>query len=89
MPVSSHSGQYSAKDYNKLKPFEKAKVKQLREEERKKERKDKSEARSVAAVTTQEDAPPDDDEGTKTPVVSNAGKQVGRSVHGEQQKPAA
>ena len=87
--IAIHSGQYSAKDYNKLKPFEKAKVKQLREEAKKKEKKDKSEARSVAAVTTQEDAPPDDDEGTKTPVVSNAGKQFGRAVHGEQQKPAA
>ncbi len=87
--IAIHSGHYSAKDYNKLKPFEKAKVKQLREEAKKREKKDKSEARSVAAVTTQEDAPPDDDEGTKTPVVSNAGKQFGRAVHGEQQKPAA
>ena len=35
--IAIHSGQYSAKDYNKLKPFEKAKVKQLREEAKKKE----------------------------------------------------
>jgi hypothetical protein len=87
--IAIHSGQYSAKDYNKRKPYEKAKVKQLREEAMKKEKKDKSEAQSVAAVTTQEDAPPDDDEGSKTPVVSNAGIQFGRAVHGEQQKPAA
>jgi hypothetical protein len=88
--IAIHSWQYSAKDYNKLKPFEKAKkVKQLRKEAKKKEKKDKSEAQSVAAVTTQEDAPPDDDEGTETLVVSNAGKQFGRAVHGEQQKPAA
>jgi hypothetical protein len=39
-----HSGQYSAEDYNKLKPFEKAKFKQLCEEAKKKEKKDKSEA---------------------------------------------
>ena len=71
--IAIHSGQYSAKDYNKLKPFEKAKVKQLREEAKKKEKKEKSEARSVAAVTTQEDAPPDD-EGKETLVPSNAGK---------------
>jgi len=85
--IAIHSGQYSAKDYNKLKPFEKAKVKQLREEAKKKEKKEKSEARSVAAVTTQEDAPPDD-EGKETPVPSNAGKQFGRAAHVEQQKPA-
>ena len=86
--IAIHSGQYSAKDYNKLKPFEKAKVKQLREEAKKKEKKDKSDARSVAVVATQEEAPPDDNEGTKTPVVSNAGKQFGRAAHGEQQKQA-
>ncbi|KAI2493496.1 hypothetical protein MHU86_21046 [Fragilaria crotonensis] len=80
--IAIHSGQYSAKDYNKLKPFEKAKVKQLREEAKKKEKKDKSDARSVAVVATQEEAPPDDNEGTKTPVVSNAGKQFGRAAHG-------
>ncbi|KAI2503960.1 Reverse transcriptase (RNA-dependent DNA polymerase) [Fragilaria crotonensis] len=57
--IAIHSGQYSAKDYNKLKPFEKAKVMQLREEAKKKEKKKKSEAQSVAAVTTQEYAPPD------------------------------
>ncbi|KAI2502118.1 Reverse transcriptase (RNA-dependent DNA polymerase) [Fragilaria crotonensis] len=79
--IAIHSGQYSAKDYNKLKPFEKAKVKQLREEAKKKEKKDKSDARSVAVVATQEEAPPDDNEGTKTPVVSNAGKQFGRAAH--------
>ena len=85
-----HSGQYSAKDYNKLKPFEKAKVKQLREEAKKKEKKDKSEARNVAAVTTQEEAPPEDDKGNKPTVFSNAaGKQFGRAAHsGLQQKPA-
>ncbi|KAI2512990.1 hypothetical protein MHU86_1536 [Fragilaria crotonensis] len=32
--IAIHSGQYSAKDYNKLKPFEKAKVKQLRRRRR-------------------------------------------------------
>jgi hypothetical protein len=87
--VAIHSGQYSAKDYNKLKPYEKAKVKQLREEAKKKEKKDKPDARSVAVVATQEDAPPDDDDAvTKTPVASNAGKQFGRAAHGEQQKQA-
>ncbi|KAI2494620.1 hypothetical protein MHU86_19898 [Fragilaria crotonensis] len=67
--IAIHSGQYSAKDYNKLKPFEKAKVKQLREEAKKKEKKEKSEARSVVADTTQEDAPPDN-EGKETPWMS-------------------
>jgi hypothetical protein len=85
--IAIHSGQYSAKDYNKLKPFEKAKVKQLREEAKNKEKKEKSEARSVAAVTTQEEAPPDD-EGKETLVPSNAGKQFGRAAHVVQQKPA-
>jgi hypothetical protein len=42
--IAIHSGQYSAKDYNKLKPFEKAKVKQLCKEAKKKEKKDKSKA---------------------------------------------
>ena len=43
-------------------PFEKAKVKQLREEAKKKE---KSETRSVAVDTTQEDVSPEADGGTK------------------------
>jgi hypothetical protein len=87
--IPIHSGQYSAKDYNKLKPFEKAKVKQLREEAKKKE---KSETRSVAVVTTQEDVPPEADgdtkEKTKTSLTSNAGHQFGRAAHGEQKKAA-
>jgi len=48
--IPIHSGQYSAKDYNKLKPFEKLKVRQLREEAKKRE---KSDARNIAAVATQ------------------------------------
>ncbi len=36
--IAIHSGQYSAKDYNKLKPYEKAKVKQLRKEAKEKEK---------------------------------------------------
>lgn len=88
--IAIHSGPYSAKDYNKLKPFEKAKVKQLREDAKKKEKKDKSDGRNVAAVSTtpEEVTPQEEDEGTKTPVVSNAGKQFGRAAHGEQQKSA-
>ncbi|KAI2496370.1 hypothetical protein MHU86_18149 [Fragilaria crotonensis] len=73
------------KPSRRLKPFEKAKVKQLREA-KKKEKKEKSEARSVAAVTTQEDAPPDNE--GRRPLSSNAGKQFGRAAHVEQQKPA-
>ena len=70
-----------------MKPFEKAKVKQLHKEAKKKEKKEKSEAQSVAAVATQEDTPPDN-EGMETPAPSNAGKQFGRAAHVEQQKPA-
>jgi hypothetical protein len=77
--MAIHSGQYSAKDYNKLKPFEKAKVKQLRDEAKKKEN---SETRNVAAVAIQEDIPPDVEAGIKTPITSNAGNQFGRAVHG-------
>jgi len=87
--IPIHSGPYSAKDYNKLKPFEKAKVKQLREEAKKKEKKDKPEGRNVASVnTTQEESPLEEDDGTQTPIVSNAGKQFGRAAHGAQQKMA-
>ncbi len=72
-----------------MKPFEKAKVKQLRKEAKKKE---KSETRSVAVVTTQEDVSPEADggtkEGTKAPLTSNAGNQFGRAAHGEQKKAA-
>ncbi|KAI2506604.1 hypothetical protein MHU86_7814 [Fragilaria crotonensis] len=81
-------GKFSFDQLQQIEAFEKAKVKQLREEAKKKEKKDKSDARSVAVVATQEEAPPDDNEGTKTPVVSNAGKQFGRAAHGEQQKQA-
>ena len=84
--IAIHSGQYSAKDYNKLKPFEKAKVKQLREEAKKKEK--DSETRNVAAVTTKEDISPEIEDGIKTPVTSNAGSQFGRSAH-VGQKPRA
>ena len=85
--MAIHSGQYSAKDYNKLKPFEKAKVKQLREEAKKKEK--DSEMRSVAAVSAKEDVPPaDTDDGLVTPVTSNAGHQFGRAAH-VGQKPQA
>ena len=85
--MAIHAGQYSAKDYNKLKPFGKAKVKQLREEAKKKEK--KSEARSVAAVTTQEDdAQPEVGNATVTSVPSNAGQQFGRAAHSEQKKSA-
>jgi hypothetical protein len=73
--------------YNKLKPFEKAKVKQLREEAKKKE---KSETRNVAVVTTQEVIPPKAEEsakeGTKASATSNAGNQFGRAAHDEQKK---
>ena len=85
--MAIHSGQYSANDYNKLKPFEKAKVKQLREEAKKKEK--DSEMRSVAAVSAKEDVPPAEmDDGLKTPVTSNAGHQFGRAAH-VGQKPQA
>jgi hypothetical protein len=87
--IPIHSGQYTAKDY-KLKLFQKAKVKQLREEAKKKE---KSETRNVAAVTTQEDIPPKAEEsakeGPKTSATSNAGNQFGRAAHDEQKKKAA
>ena len=88
--IPIHSGQYSAQDYNKLKPFEKAKDKQVCEEAKKKE---KSETRNVAAVTTQEDVPPKAEhsagEGTKTSATSNAGNQFGCAAHDEQKKKAA
>jgi hypothetical protein len=87
--VAIHSGQYLAKDNNKLKPFGKAKVKQLRDEAKRKEKNNKPDARSVAIVETQEEAPPDDDNGIKTPVVSNAGKQFGCAAHSESQKQAS
>jgi hypothetical protein len=88
--IPIHSSQSSAKDYNKLKPFEKAKVKQLCEEAKKKE---KSETRNVAAVTTQEDIPPkakeSAKEGPKASATSNAGNQFGCAAHEEQKKKAA
>lgn len=53
--------QYSAKDYNKLKPFEEAKVKQLHKGAKKQGTKEKSEpGSSIVAVTCQEDTPPED-----------------------------
>ena len=84
--IAIHAGPYSAKDYNKLKPFEKAKVKQLREEAKKKDKQERSDGRSVASVgiATQEEVPTEEDAGTQTPVVSNAGKQFGRAAHCEQ-----
>ena len=84
--IAIHSGQYSAKDYNKLKPFEKTKVKQLREGAKKKEK--DPETCNVAAVTTKEDVSPEIEDGIKTPVSSNAGSQFGCSVH-VGQKPRA
>ncbi len=73
-----------------MKPFEKAKDKQVCEEAKKKE---KSETRNVAAVTTQEDVPPKAEhsagEGTKTSATSNAGNQFGCAAHDEQKKKAA
>lgn len=77
--IAIHSGKYSAKDYNKLKPFEKAKVKQLRDEAKNKER--DSENRKVAAVKTQEDVSSEVNDGTATPITSNAGNQFGRAAH--------
>ena len=89
--ISIHSGQYSAKDYNKLKPFEKAKVKQLREDAKKK---GKSEMRNVAALTTQEHVSPETGKGAKEGIqkasaTPNAGNQFGRAAHDEQKKKAA
>ena len=77
--IAIHSGQYSASNYNKLKPFEKAKVKQLHEEAKKKEK--DSETHNVAAVTTKEDIAPEIEDGIKTLVTSNAESQFGRSAH--------
>jgi hypothetical protein len=56
--LAIYSGQYLANDCNKLKPFGKAKVKQLREEAKRKEKNNKPDARSLAIVETQEEAPP-------------------------------
>ena len=58
-----HSGKYSVKDYQTLKPFEKqGKVKQLFEDTKKKDT-DKSNLCNVAVLVTQEDAPLEEDKG--------------------------
>jgi hypothetical protein len=59
-----HSGKYSVKNYQMLKPFEKAKVKQLFEDTKKKDI-DKSNLCNVAVMVTQEDAPLEADKGSK------------------------
>jgi hypothetical protein len=57
-----HFGKYSVKDYQTLKPFEKAKVKQLFEDTKKKDT-NKFNLCNVAVMVTQEDAPLEEDKG--------------------------
>jgi hypothetical protein len=59
-----HSGKYSVKNYQTLKPFEKAKVKQLFEDTKKKDI-DKSNLCNVAVMVIQEDAPLETDKRSK------------------------
>ncbi len=73
--VKIHAGKYDSKEYNKLKPFERAEVKRLREE------RDPKRTRTVATVASEADEQLQDGEVDPPNVPKNAGGQFGRAAH--------
>lgn len=82
--VKIHPGKYDAKEYNKLKPFERAEVKRLREERDSKTTEKK--ARTVATVTSEPEEESQSGAVTPPSILKNAGVQFGRSAHGKEKK---
>ena len=84
--IKVHAGQYAAKDYHKLKPFEKAEVRRMRAE-----RDSAGGSRTVATVASSGESSPAADSKDATPptnnTTKNAGSQFGRNAHKKQGQP--